>query len=269
MAPNVFILATVRNPELRDAALLVFDSIRVGFPTANIKVFLNRLDPESKMAVMSKCLHVGARVIEVDTTHWDWIENLVEWEQEPFVLCDTDVIFWEKVEDWQFDSSLAGLYMPEFHDEFTKAVTKPRLHTSLLFVKPVELREQIEKYYATIPDSWFTPKPNLFATQFVPRIEHDFAVNDFYDTCSMLYHAVGGEQFSAEQVGAYSHLHCACSSDIVGPHVTDGGMQHRHRMIFKNPELARGIQEKQAAYFYGRSTSSGLAQAVSEGTAWL
>jgi len=50
---NVFILATCRKPELLRMATLVFETIRVGFPTASINVFINQTDQTSELEIKS------------------------------------------------------------------------------------------------------------------------------------------------------------------------------------------------------------------------
>lgn len=262
---NVFLLCTVRKPELLPAATFVFDSIRVGFPTAQIVAFLNQahpIHPTARKALLQSAGMVGAVTMDMTTNHWDWIRSLVMSQNDPFVLCDTDVVLWDKVEDWTFEEPLAGRLMPMFKEEFTKSIYMPRVHTSLLFVNPERVREKIDAYYNTIPDSWFTPKPDLFATQFVPTPQG----NLFYDTCALLYAAIGGQAFTEEQMDCYDHLHGACSVDIIGPHITDGKMQERQKAIFANPESARGKWRQDDRYFNGRTNGDHAVEAEHDET---
>ena len=50
--PPVHILVTIRKPDLLPAAMMVFKSIRVGFPTAHINVYWNGWDCGSNMHLL-------------------------------------------------------------------------------------------------------------------------------------------------------------------------------------------------------------------------
>lgn len=261
MTPIVYILVSCRKPELLPAALMVFDTIRVGFPTAKIAAHGNNLTGDALHEVHSRCARIGVRFQNIDPIyHHEWIEELVEKEDHPFVICDTDMVFWEKVEDWGITAMLAGRFVPEFMCEFMKARSQSRLHTSLLFIDPARLRHMRKVYLEQIPTAFYSPRPNLIYPQIVPLaipggmpVMYNMQQNLFFDTCSMLYHAVGGRAFVEDQLDCYDHLNCGTISDLVGPTMTDGKMQEHHRMIFENPELAKGIWRKQQEYLESRS----------------
>lgn len=265
--PKVYILATCRKPELLPATLLVFDTIRVGFPTASIDVHINGICCDPLRALEYKVMKVnGALYKMAQTIHHEWIESLIYRENEPFFICDTDVIFWDNFEKWDFSGhALAGRYIPQFYDEFSKCITRPRLHTSLLYIDPVEVRKQIKAYYNQFPDTPFNPKPNLFYPMFHPLMEPVASenaddrlfpfggrlfTNYFYDTCSMLYHAIGGLPFNEEHLNCFDHLHCGTISDIIAPHLSIGkDLVAKHQAAFANPQLAKGCWKHQNEYF--------------------
>ena len=261
MTPTVFILVSCRKPELLPAALMVFESIRIGFPRARIMAHGNGLTGEALYEVNAACARVGVGFQNIDPIyHHEWIEELVEKEDRSFVICDTDMVFWREVEDWGITAPLAGRFVPEFMCEFMKARSQSRLHTSLLFIDPARLRHLRQVYLEQIPKAFYSPRPNLIYPQIVPLAAaggvpamYNPQVNLFFDTCAMLYHAVGGRAFIEKQLDCYDHLNCGTISDLVGPHMTDGKMQERHRMIFQNHELARGIWRKQQEYLESRS----------------
>lgn len=265
MTPRVFILATVRKPELLAATTLVFETLRVGFPTAELHVHFNESQTcpfgGAFSAVNRAALSCGAAPVSRRMNHHEWIESLIDLEDEPFWICDTDVIFFDKVEHWgpMFKAPLAGRYIPGFNCEFTKAWTMPRLHTSLMYIDPVKVRAEIEEYNATIPNTYFTPRPNLIYPQFCPeKIPAGMGLwkteNIFYDTCAMLSNAVFTQPFGEDQLDAFAHLNCGTIADIVGPHITDGKMIERHRQIFANPELARGQWQRDNEYYDSRAS---------------
>ncbi len=251
MIPNVKILATCRAPELLPYTLLVFQSIRVGFPTASIEVYGNGLEKYAADQVQSECDKiVGATFKNIDATiHHLWIEQLCATENEPFILCDCDQIFYKSVEEWSFNTALAGWRIPEWEDEFTKCCTRARLHTSLLFIDPVKLRRAIEYYKAQFPITPFNPIANLFYPLCVPMKKHTF----FYDTMAMAYHAVGGTAFTDEQLNSYFHFSFGSIPDVVLPHLSNGyDMGLERDRILKNPALGYGRWREAMEYFAAR-----------------
>lgn len=244
---KVKVLATCRKPELLPYTLLVFRTIRVGFPTANIKVYLNPMSAGEAATVKAACVGVGAQTDQVDTIHHEWIAKLVTIEDEPFFLCDTDIIFYSDFERFRFTGPLAGWRIPEWSDAFSGAVARARLHTSLLYINPVMVRERIEAYESGIANSPFTPKANLFYPLVVPFKKRSY----FYDTCAMLYHAIGGESFTDEQVEAYFHFHFGSIPDFVIPRlpaVNQESMLKERQLILDNPALGRGKWREQMEY---------------------
>lgn len=247
---RVFILATCRSADLLPYTTLVFRTIRVGFPNAEIHVDGNALPDYAEVQVRKACdAPVCLFVNQMPTTHHKWIDALVHYSQEPFWILDCDLILFDKIEDWKFDTALAGFRTPEFLDEFTNAVTKPRLHTSLLYVDPVKVREAIAKYEAQFPDTIFNPKANLFYPLCLPNEGHGM----FYDTAALLYQAIGGTEFTDAQKDSYSHLHFGTISDLVLPRLKNGVVMAKVRdAILEKPELARGMWRDQEAYYNDR-----------------
>lgn len=213
-ANNVFLLATCRKPELAPFTELVFKTLRTGFPNARITVCINgdcaKHCPNIKhVAELAQCIVID----EPETIHHKWIEELIETEREPFWICDTDMIFYSSVEEWEFDTALAGYLIPEFQDQFTGAITRSRLHTSLMYVNPVMVRDQLEKYEAQFPVTPFNPLANPYHPLCLPFNGRGY----FYDTCSMLYHSIGGTSFASEHLNCYFHFFFGTLSDIVIP----------------------------------------------------
>ena len=235
---KVFILATCRKPELLPWTVLVFDTLRVGFPTAHVKVYLNNLTGTALESVEALCFGNDCEHERVTTIHHDWIAKLLTENQEPFWILDTDVIFFAKVEDFQFDAPLAGHRIPEFMDEFSGCITRSRLHTSLLRFDPEKIGYRLRAIRRIIPDTPFTPFPTLVDPIIVPLRSRLY----FYDTCSSLYHAVGGQKFEAEQKNCYWHAHFGTISDLVLPRLKNGeAMEKRREEILTKPHLGYGL----------------------------
>lgn len=247
---KVHILATCRNLDLLPYTLLVFDSIRIGFPTAEIVVTGNGLVGEALGAVIGSCAATNCSFSnEQATIHHKWIERLAETETEPFVICDTDVIFFRSVEDWKFDTALAGFRIPEFVDEFTGAITRSRLHTSLMFISPKLAKSEVEKIDSTINPTPFNPPANLIYPLCLPLNGRMY----FHDTMSLMYHAIGGTEFDAHQKDAIFHFNFGTLSDMVLPRLKNGAEIGAARdAILKNHDLGRGAWRWQEAHYTSR-----------------
>lgn len=249
---KVFILATARNPELLSYTTLVFNTIRVGFPSAEIFVQGNALPEFALKAVMDKCKLSGCEFKnDLETIHHDWINKLLSTQTEEFWICDTDMIFYNPVENYPLKGfPLAGRRIPEFHDEFSGCLTRSRLHTSLLLVNPLEVKKRVEVFTNRVAQTPFTPISNLINPIVVPFKGKGV----FYDTCSQLYHAVGGHQFSDDILDSYFHMNFGTISDIVLPRLNGSGeaMQKARNAIMENPSLGRGVWRHQEQYYMAR-----------------
>ncbi len=249
--PDVHILVTCREESLKKFSLLVFDTIRVGFPTAKIIVYDNDLNTDVRDEVLAACLENGYEYKNVDTIHHEWITDICIKNQcgKPFWIVDTDIVFYSKVEDWEFKTPLAGYRMPEFDDEFTGAITRARLHTSLMYIDPVILAAEIDGYLSQFPETPFNPKASFIDPLCIPFSGRGI----FYDTMAMAYQAVGGTEFTPKQKDAYFHMHYGTLSDMVLPRLTNGEEIGRVRdSILANPELGRGLWRVQDEYLNGR-----------------
>ena len=246
---RVFILATCRKPELLPYSLLVFKTLRVGFPTADVEVHLNGAKPMPSWAwekdVVDAAQGSGCvlKVIE-ETTHHEWIEKLIATEENDFWICDTDVIFYAGVEDWKFETPLAGALIPEFGDPFLCATTRSRLHTSLMHIRPTALTGALVVYDLRHPRTAYNPPSNPYFPLSMPMNGKTV----FYDTMAMAYHAVGGTPFTDQQKDSYFHFHFGSFSDLVLPKMPQGMAAARAEILDK-PQLGIGLWRKQQEWF--------------------
>ncbi len=252
---KVRILATCRRSELLPYTLLIFRTIRVGFPNAQVEVTGNdlkevALDQVEAAANSSGCsFSNGPR-----TTHHAWIESLVNTESEPVWLCDTDLILFNSMEDLGSATSLYGWLIPKWNDEFTRCTTMPRIHPCLMLINPQIVREKLEAYRKSfnLMDD-INPLPNLFAPITVP-------VNGgtrFYDVCGLLYHAVGGVGFQDQIKDRFMHFNFGTISDRVLPTLENGSKMGALRdMILKTPELGLGAWRVQEQYYRDRQPNT-------------
>lgn len=249
MAGVIHILATCRKPELAPFTELVFKTLRTGFPTAIPVVYING-DAEKNCPNLRKlCKQVGASVQQVSTIHHLWLEKLIKESMAPFWVCDTDIIFYGSIEEFRFDEALAGFRVPEWQDEFSGALTRSRLHPSLMYIDPFKVRVAIEKFQSTLPEGPFTPFCNPIYPVCLPLNGRMY----FHDTMSLLYHAIGGHAFCDTGKDRYFHFNFGTIPDLVLPRLKDGGqMAAARKVIMDNPEEGRGAWRLQEQYYRDR-----------------
>jgi hypothetical protein len=257
MKPTVHILATVRKPELLDAALLVFRTLRVGFPSAQVKVWGNGLNDWNAAVIAHAADQCGAEFRNLEpTSHDAWIESLMEESLAPFWICDTDMVFWEPVEQWFSVTTdlpkYAGRFEPMFNEEWTGTLHVQRLHTCLMWIQPAEVRMAMAKFRSRIPAPWGHVADFPFIRQhIIPRFNQKPL---FYDTCAGLYHAADGRAFSEEQNACFEHLHCATYADAL----ENKAFQEMHQRVYQDTNAARGIRAHQDKYYASRGAGCQL-----------
>lgn len=266
MKPTVHILATCRKPELLPAMLMTFDTLRVGFPTADIVVWMNGLSPDHRKALLARCEDFVMRFEETNgrIQHAPWIEERVYREAQPFYICDTDCCFWRSVEDWTWDAPLAGRYIPEFYDAWSSTWCQPRLHTSLMYIDPARIRQEIGYYYDSLPMVPFMERPNLFASHCVPRkiTEGSTTGEDWpfgywktetawFDTASMLYQVVKSQAFNEDQLDCYDHVNAATWMDIIGE--AHPSLRRDYELALKDRTTLKGAWVRQNAFYEAAS----------------
>jgi hypothetical protein len=263
---KLHVLCSCRNPELWTASILVFKTIRTGFPDAKILVTDNGLD--SKLFDQLKQV-VAPLDIEIlpgfkPIVHHTWITGLLQTENEPFFICDTDVIFWDRFPVEAFAGhTMAGRLIPKFFDAVTQCITHSRLHTALMYLEPVAVRFGVEKYYKRFPNLPFNNlRPDLVTGRITPiaaapagLAQNGYFYDLFHDTCSMLYVTVGGRAFTDAELDCYDHLNCGTYSDLVGDILKNDTknplrlQQRRNERLMAYPSTIRGLWREQEAFY--------------------
>lgn len=225
---------------------LVFDTIRIGFPNADILVYGNGLEPDASWLIECYSRSVGAQYKRIPMhPHGQWIESILENERDPFWICDTDVVFFDPVEQWFKGSSdlFAGRYEPEFWEEWTETVHVARIHPSLVWFNPQPLRAAIRAYPGK-HEFFGSVQTSLIQWSMVPRFGQDPL---FYDTLAGLHHALGGTQFTEEQNKSYGHLFCGTYIDLISE--CHKNLKSRHEAVFDNPSLAKLLWDEQKKWY--------------------
>lgn len=194
--PTVSILTFCSHPSLSYGALLVFKTIRTGFPTARIEVFDNGSHPDVACQIRAEAERVGARFEAMAPRHYadhlEWVLFGRPHDLGPLVLVDPDVVFWESVEGWDFrDALAAGRLIPEQRDG--RVASLARLHPSLFWVPDVgRLRAAAQSLVDPVGGT----------------LQADGGRFVFRDTLASLYEALRDEfqPFGEGHLDAYDHL---------------------------------------------------------------
>jgi hypothetical protein len=248
--PIVHVLTYCAHPTSAYGSLMVFDTIRTGFPTAQIEVWDNGSCAEVVPQIEEAAQKAGARFAAMKNWHYSdhlrWV--LLERphpEGVPLVLCDPDVVFWEAVEHWDFAPALmAGRLMPLM--QHSGVVAMPRLHPSLLFIPDVhELRRAVKEAEAR-SFAWDAVGPRTSWVNGQPR---------FWDTLSDMFNALCArcQAFGAAELDRYDHLFFGTHLVLLGAIAADGLRDlciESHRLAATgNVHALRGIWRKQQTFF--------------------
>jgi len=201
---TVTILTFCNKPELLYGSLLVFKTLRVGFPTARVIVFDNGSHPDAKKAIQqaaaATCCEFRAMERKPYWKHFEWLL----FEQNEFastVIADPDLVFWKSVEHWQFPQALmAGRFIPNL--AHLGCSTVERLHPSHLWISNIdEIRRVKDEYPA-----WSLISPSN-------------AGHLFIDTFSALYQLTSNKchRFTDEELDHYDHLFFGSHLPMVKP----------------------------------------------------
>jgi len=249
MKIDVHILATCLNPALLDTTLLVFKTLRTGFPNANVKVWDNALTIEQSAYARSAFGPLGCEEITLPRriAHDAWIARLLDRSTSPFWVLDTDIVFFEMAPEPSPLDFLFGRFEPAFLEPWTKTNRVARLHTALLFMDPQAILTRIHQWASRWhPKGFpFSPHFEMVQQQFVPQGVDRPPL--FYDTCAGLYQAIGGTPFTESQNHTFEHLHCGTYSDRIEKALPEAG---RARVaVFSDIANARGLHNSQEEYY--------------------
>lgn len=233
LSDPVFIKATVREPRLVENSLLVFKTLRVGFPANDVKVFTDH------SYVVDAAENTGCDRVDDFGSHWEWLSSLLADQDRPFWICDTDVIFYEAINPEQM-GVLTGPFEPGHFNPYTKAWHAPRLHTCLMRIDPVRVRQKLDEFWTARPGTPWVSRHELVSQQWIPG-----PPLTFHDTMSRLYAAIGGVAFDHKTLDAFTHLHAGTFVDLLTVAYPEMAKAQEH---FRNhPDEARGLWRTQLA----------------------
>lgn len=236
---TVIVLTFCEDIELIYGTLLVFKTLRIGFPTSEVLVFDNGSSPEALPLIEAAALDAGCQFISmkrtpfVDFYKWALLEQV---EYNSLVLLDPDVILWKDVEQMQTSGLFSGRLIPAMVSQGVTAL--PRIHPSFVCVPDVgALRHALRSTRSNVVDQ-------LFAS--MDGKEY------FWDTLAMLHHVVPGTPFTDDQLDCYDHLFFGCHFPSIQPTLPKNSAIERGHLaaISGDYEAIRGLwrgQEKDFA----------------------
>ncbi len=216
-AATVFVLTYCRDLELFYGTELIFKTLRVGFPNANIVVVDNASLPEARTAIealakRNDCLF--EQIPAPGVVHHQFIQNTISSVAEigtaehPLIFLDPDICLWKNCEGFEFDGLIAGRQISGFHDEIMQTYSMPRLHTSFMWIPSArKLQDAIWKAKARHYD-------------FEPFLSHSSMIGGTwyrYDTGAGLFAVLSGKvsAFTREHLDFYDHLFCGSHIDLL------------------------------------------------------
>lgn len=239
----VVVIVTCRRIESLRLATLVFDSIRVGFPTWPITVIENGSIPEAVPVIEDACRKVGATLRRLTTTlrHNEIIEGVLGEANGRVVIVDPDVVFWGDCEGWDFgDALIAGHHQPESVVEGIRYLE--RLHTALLWVPDAaNLREVLHRRteQQCYPASW-TPAEMYIDGQ-----------RTICDVGAQVYAAIRDKagRFGREHLDCYDHIGFSTQPHflgLLGEHYRRVTTE-AHALAETNPAALKGLWRRQSS----------------------
>jgi hypothetical protein len=206
MISSVHIPIYCESEQAKAGSLLTLKTVRLGFPTVPITAHW-MADGENFIHCMpeltSLCNQFNIELLQgYGQRNYGLIKNLCEMEETGFAVIDSDVVFFDDCEGFDSASRIAGEFIPSFDCPIAKARTACRLHPAFFVVPdPPRLRASLaELYQPAFPE--FCP-----FDPFAPVTVFNHRKPLFYDVCSILYQAIGGESFDDAMLDKFEHCY--------------------------------------------------------------
>jgi hypothetical protein len=243
---KVFILTWCNNINQLYGSLLVFNSIRIGFPTAEIFVVDNFSIKEATIQIENCAKSINAKfyALNEEIKHHQHIEHILLNcnEEDEIYIVDPDVIFWDNVENYKTDKIIAGRLIPEFNDNYSKTLTKERLHTSFLVFQNIKL---LRKKLLDIKAIYF--ESDLIKPIMVKNNDNWIR----WDTTAQLFEVLKDdcEVFNDNMNDKFDHIFCGSHINLITDKWDLPEFKEIHNLSKNNPTALRGIWRYQHDFF--------------------
>jgi hypothetical protein len=248
MSKSIYVLTWCNQPESFYGTTLIFKTLRVGFPNANIQIVDNASQPIFRTLLKQYTQECDAEFTQLESSisHHNFIEQTLNRQSEgTAIFVDPDVCFWENVEEWNFDALVAGRLLPKYRCEYSGCLTNPRLHTSFMWIPDViALREAIQ----TLRTQYFEFNP-FHPVMF--RLDNTW---QRFDTGASLYAALSERMyaFAEKELEAYDHLFCGTHLDSVASKIRPDYallFERMHKHVQVDHRALKGAWRIQEDYF--------------------
>ena len=252
---KVFVHVVCRSEETAFGSSLFLKTIRTGFPTSELFVILGDCVDSVAKTVAAESSRLNFRIIPGRDLyvaapyeeHGALIRTIIETvgaaANDPVALCDSDVVFWDGVEDLRFSptSLYAGRLSPEMTEMGCRMAA--RIHPSLFIVpNPRALLAAIEE----------KRKNRAYLRPFEAFTFQDGEETRMYDVLASLYNLLPDRAycFEEKELDLYDHLFCGSLFDILGElgisKKNEGLIREAHKVAACDLSAFRGFWRRQA-----------------------
>ena len=251
--PTVCIITSCRRLDELQPSTLVFKTLRVGFPSAEVRVFDVGSMPEAAAEIQKAAEGCGATyhqlaavkpaASEIGSASYKSFHALIHLRNLLFsaavarvtpparlqrdpsyqlvkdlrgrvVLLQPDLCFWKSCEDWRFDAVIAGRVLPMHRSLAHDCIVLPHLHPSFLWIEDIEaLGRECAQRFGA------NDRHGVF-DPLVAVLPHAFRMNDTWfraDVAANLYSVIQDRTagFGERELSSYDHLFAGTYFDAV------------------------------------------------------
>jgi hypothetical protein len=240
---TVFVLTYCQDLSTLYGSTLIFKSLRIGFPTAEVHVVDNNSIPEAQQEIRARAAEQGGVFHSLPTTqhHFQVLHDLSldPTREGRVILLHPDLCFWEDCERWKFDALIAGRVIPAFVDVTNGGIIMPHLHSQFWWIEDARrFREVITREYAAAaadPLCGFVP---FYSRENGGRRKYEIGAG-LYATFADQIHA-----FTAQELDCYDHLIAGTYSNFMIALLRQQADDTLLRAFMETHEYAKGDYEQ-------------------------
>jgi hypothetical protein len=252
---SVYIVTFCDNLDYLYASTLIFKTLRMGFPTAEVHVIDNHSLPKAArhiqgLAEENECqFRRLPSVADQPRLLADMILN--SGSEGTVVFLHPDICFWKNCENWSFDKLIAGRFLPMFLEANRDSIMMPSLHSHFWWIENIKLfRERIVEAYSknhVDPLAAFS----LYAYRLNGRWHR-------FDLGAGLYNAVREDVycFGDKELDCYDHLYGGSYYELIIQVLDEEGgkmIERAHACARSDYRQLRGLWKIQEEYLKKRA----------------